>query len=91
MVLQQAAADADESHARQPEQNTGGSDALCLGALPVQGNLGIDGIQGVIQANQGKYQKIHLGGLGEIGLNDDDTISPLPVARFEFYCLVVTS
>ena len=39
MVLQQAAADADESHARQPEQNTGGSDALCLGALPVQGDL----------------------------------------------------
>jgi len=42
MVLQQAAADADESHAEQPEQNTGGSDALRLGALPVQGNLGIE-------------------------------------------------
>ena len=32
-----AAADADESHSRLPKQNTGGSDALWLGALPVHG------------------------------------------------------
>ena len=60
MVLQQAAADADESHARQPEQNTGGSDAPCLGALPVQGNLGIDGIWVVIQANSVSTRKFTL-------------------------------
>ena len=32
-----AAADADESHSRLPKQNTGGSDALWLGALPARG------------------------------------------------------
>jgi len=31
-----AAADADESHSSLPKQNTGGSDALCLGAPPGQ-------------------------------------------------------
>ena len=32
-----AAAEADERPSRLPEQNTGGSDALCLGVPPVQG------------------------------------------------------
>ena len=32
-----AAADAGEVHSRLPRQDTGGSDALCLGAPPVPG------------------------------------------------------
>ena len=35
VVLKIAAADADERHSIFPEQDTGGSDALCLGAIPV--------------------------------------------------------
>jgi len=35
IILKAAAADAGEGRSRLPQQNTGGSDALCLGALPV--------------------------------------------------------
>jgi hypothetical protein len=34
-----AAADAGEKPSRLPEQDTGGSDALCLGATPVQARM----------------------------------------------------
>ena len=46
-----AAADADEGHSRPPRQDTGGSDALCLGAPPVP--EGPDYLEMTIQADPG--------------------------------------
>jgi hypothetical protein len=37
MVFKMATADADEGYSRLPKQNTGGSDAFCLGDTPVSG------------------------------------------------------
>jgi hypothetical protein len=49
-----AAADADEGPSRLPEQNTGGSDALCLDVPPVQGKQRDLCIWATIQAHSGR-------------------------------------
>ncbi len=51
--IKTATADADEVHCRQPKQDTGGSDALCLRTPPVLGSHSINFQQMTIQANLG--------------------------------------
>ena len=48
-----ATADADEGHSRLAQQNTGGSDALCLGAPLSQRSRSINGQRVALQSNPG--------------------------------------